>query len=176
MATFGQRVIEKVGSRYSVSADGNPDVKAAGVTVAWATITAASVDAVVLPSYGSTVNTAFSDYNQGADSYVTAGEKYLRLGTVLCKISGGTYAGKFAPYGTAGGSLGGGTLLKTKGNMYILNRTVFEKDSGSDHSPVIEGGKIWKARVVGFAGSADTSAGPTTAEFEAAFPNCMYVE
>lgn len=176
MATFGNRVIEKVGSRYSVSAEGQPKSKVAGVSIAWATVTAAGADAVVLPSYGSTVNTSFSDYNQGADSYVEAGEKYLRLGTVLCRISGGTYAGKFAPYGTAGGSLGGGTLLKTKGNMYILDRTVFEKDSGSDHYPVIEGGRIWKARVVGFAGSADTAAGPTTAEFEAAFPTCLYVE
>ena len=172
MATFGQRVVEKVGGRYTVSAAGNITEKTAGVTIYWGAVTAASVDAVVLPSYGSVVGTSFSDYNQGADSYVTAGDKYLRLGTVLCRLSGGTAAGKFAPYGST--SIGGGTLLKTKGNMYILNRTVFEKVSGSDHCPVIEGGKVFKARLVAFAGSADTAAGPTTAEFDAAFPTVLY--
>lgn len=175
MATFGQRVVEKVGGRYTVSASGKHLVeKDAGVTIYWGAVTAAGSDAVVLPSYGSVVGTSFSDYNQAADSYVTAGDKYIRLGTVLCRISGGTQAGKFAPYGST--SIGGGTLLKTKGNMYVLNRTVFEKVSGSDHVPVIEGGKVFKARLVqNGTGAADTTAGPTLAEFEAAFPTVLYV-
>lgn len=175
MASFGQKAVEKVGGRYQVSASGKELVeKTGGVTIYWGAVTAASVDAVILPSYGSVVGTSFSDYNQAADSYVTAGDKYIRLGTVLCRISGGTQAGKFAPYGST--SIGGGTLLKTKGNMYILNRTVFEKVNGSDHGPVIEGGKVFKARLVqNGTGAADTAAGPTLAELEAAFPTILYV-
>ncbi len=175
MASLGQRVVQKVGGRYQVSASAKHLVEeTAGVTIHWGAVTAASVDAVILPSYGSVVGTSFSDYNQAADSYVSAGEKVIRLGTVLCRISGGTAAGKFAPYGST--SIGGGTLLKTRGNMYILNRTIFEHVAGSDHGPVIEGGKVYKARLVqNGTGAADTAAGPTLAELEAAFPTILYV-
>jgi hypothetical protein len=175
MATFGQRVVERTGSRYAVSASHEGE-KIAGVTIAWTTVIAPSVDAVILPSYGSVVGTSFSDYNQGIDSYVYAGEKYLRLGTVLCKIVGGTLAGKFAPYGSVT-NLGGGTLSKAKGDMFILNRTVFEKASGSDHGPVIQEGDVFKARLVqNGTGAADTLAGPTLAEFNTAFPAILFVE
>lgn len=175
MATFGQRVVERTGSRYAVSAS-NEGEKIAGVTIAWTTVIAASVDAVVLPSYGSVVGTSFSDYNQGADSYVYAGDKFLRLGTVLCRISGGTLAGKFAPYGSVT-NLGGGTLLKSKGDMFVVNRTVFEKVSGSDHCPVIQSGDVYKARLVqNGTGAADTLAGPTLAEFNTAFPAITFTE
>lgn len=146
MSTYGYNRYEKIGGGIQVSADGQLEQKAGGITIDWGAITAASVDAEIRPA-GETINTNFLSSASPADDYITAGDKYIRYGTVVCRISGGTSAGKFAPYGST--SIGGGTLLKTKGNMYILNRTVKESDYNSDHGgEAFDGGLVWRNRLV----------------------------
>lgn len=57
-----------------VSADGSPKYKAGGVTIDWTSVTAVSGSDVTLPD----------------GSIIRIGQKYLRYGQVICKITGGT--------------------------------------------------------------------------------------
>lgn len=132
MSTFGQETFEKIGSGITVSADGSPVAKAAGVTIAWSEVAAQTVDSV-----------------QESYDYVTAGEKYIRYGTVLVRIltaTDATLVGKFVPYGTpapSGGSLSSGS----RGDWVILNRSVHENDKMSDHVEAIDGGRVFAKRL-----------------------------
>lgn len=147
MSTFGYLNYIKVGHGIQVSANGDLQTKAGGITIEWNAVTAASVDAEIRPN-GELVNTNFLSSASPADDFVNAGEKYIRYGTVMCRISGGTSDGKFAPYGSTSG-LGGGTLLTSRGNMYILNETVHDTDYHSDHGgTAFSGGLVWKNRLV----------------------------
>jgi hypothetical protein len=176
MASYGQTITNKFATGVHVSANERYEEKVAGVTIDWSTVIAPTVDGVILPSFSSTATTPISSSQQQAAGYFTAGYKYMRLGTVLCKISGGTKAGFFAPYGAGAGVLGGGTLLKTRGNMFVLNSNVYETDPGDTHCPVIESGKVFLERIVqNGTGAADTLAGPTKAELDSAFPGFLYV-
>ncbi len=144
MASYGRSVLERVGMSISVSADGNPEVKAGGITIGWGAITAVSADAEVRPE-GETVNTSFYSNQSPADDFIYAGEKFIRYGTIMCRVSGGTYDQKFVPYGTSGT---GGTLLFQKGDAFILNRSVHDYSYNSDHDgQAFEGGLVWKNRV-----------------------------
>lgn len=145
MATFGYKDIQRVGRGIQVSADGNPLAKAGGVTVEWATITAASADYEVRPE-GEVGTANFLSVNAPADDYVYAGEKFIRYGTVLCKIVGGTSDGKYAPYGSTSG-LGGGVLSTARGDMFICNESMHDTDYASDHPHVIYGGLLFKDRI-----------------------------
>lgn len=144
MSSYGYNVVERVGHSLSVSADGMPMSKAGGITIGFGAITAVGADAEVRPE-GETIVTSFLSNTSPADDYVYAGEKFIRYGTVMCRVTGGTYDGKFVPYGTSGT---GGTLLKTKGNMYILNRSVHDYNYNSDHDgQAIDGGLLWRNRI-----------------------------
>lgn len=178
MANFGQQLIQRLGFGTRIQATGEIEEKLAGVTIDWSTVVAASTDTVIAPSFSSTATTPISTADQMANGYVRAGEKFLRYGTFLCRITGSSVAtqnGKFAPYGSTTG-LNGGSLLKTKGDMFPLNVTVFESDPHSDYCPVIVAGQVWKARLVqNGTGAANTLAGPTQAEIDAALSGIIYV-
>jgi hypothetical protein len=147
MATFGYKEIQKFGQGIQCLANkDNAMWKAGGVTVFWDSITAEAADREIRPA-GETVNTNFLNSASPADDYVYAGEKYIRWGTILCRINGGSAAGKFAPYGST--TIGGGALLKTRGNMYVVNQSVHDNDYNSDHVPggVFEGGLVYRNTV-----------------------------
>ena len=147
MSSYGYKEIQKFGQGIQCLANrDNASWKAGGVTIFWDAITAEASDREIRPA-GETVNTNFLSSASPADDYVYAGEKYIRWGTVLCRISGGSAAGKFAPYGST--TIGGGTLLKTRGNMYIVNQSVHDNDYNSDHVPggVFEAGLVYKNTV-----------------------------
>ena len=146
MSSYGYNQYEKIGRGISVSVDGRPQYKAGGITVAWAAVTAANADFEVRPE-GETSGLSFYGTGAPADDYVYAGEKFIRWGTVMCKIIGGTYDGKYAPYGTSGGNLAGGTLSKANGDCFILPESIHEAALGSDHPAVIQGGLVFKHRL-----------------------------
>jgi hypothetical protein len=149
MSSYGQSVLEKVGASIAVCADGKPECKAGGITLEWATVTAASGDYEVNPpSDGATGFGSFVGVNSLATDYVASGEKFLRFGQVVCKIVGGTYDGYYAPYGTASGSLASGVLSKAAGDIYFLNESVHEGYNNSNHPQAIEGGLCWKYRLL----------------------------
>lgn len=139
MSTYGRVSLESVGRGIQVTADGAPKAKAGGVTIEWAAVVAATADANLSP--------IGEGLDVPSDDFVYTGEKYLRYGQIVCKLVGGTSAGKYVPYGATSG-LGGGTVSTTaKGDWYILNQTVHEGNVNSDHPPAIEGGLLWRSRL-----------------------------
>lgn len=136
MSTFGRYDFGKFGSGISCTADGSPVAKVAGVRLAWGAIPAVAAARV------------FKD----ADT-VDAGEKFVRYGTIICRITAATDAtevGKFMPYMALPG--GGRTLSTEEGDVFLVNRSVRENDVLSDHAEALDGGRMYKRRllVVGY--------------------------
>lgn len=148
MSTFGQYSLGSFGSGISVSADGSPVAKIAGIQVGWAGVKALAAART------------FKD----SDS-VEADEKFLRYGTLMARVtaaSAGTLAidpaivGKFVPF-SGGGAAGDYTSYNgdatmavsiLEGDVFILNRSVHENDVASDHPEAIDGGRIYKRRLL----------------------------
>lgn len=171
MSTFGQSSLGFLGSGIEVSADGCPQAKAGGITIDWDSVPTATTSYDVVPSGQST--------DTPAVDFVTAGEKFLRYGTAMCRIAntGQANDGKFAPYGATVAN--GGTLSTAKGDVFILNRSVHEAEPGSDHAgEAIYGGLVFRGRlVVAFSGNTaptDFTNMPVAA-FETACPGFEYV-
>lgn len=164
MSTYGQEILETVGSGIQVLADGEPSAKSGGITVLWSAVPASTVDA----TYESDVE-------------VEIGDKFMRYGTILCRIEGGASAGMFAPYGT---TVGGGMtipdatgLSTARGDVYILNESVFDTDYASDHPAVIDGGRVYMERlqVENYGVTPTDFTELPEATFIAAFPNVTLV-
>lgn len=139
-----------------VSADGKPKYKPGGVTIDWDKVTAINADATLTDG-----------------SVIKSGQKYLRYGQVLTKI---TASGKYGPYDP---SVTDGRELLTRGRVYILDETLIQYNAGSsglgaanDHAGgVFEGGLVWIDRVLhSGTGTHTLAAGPTLAEVLTAFP------
>ena len=148
MSTFGQYSFGKVGAGISVSADGSPSTKIAGGQLGWAAIVAVAADYT------------FKDVD-----FVEAGEKFIRYGTVLARVtaaSAGTIAldanivGKFVPL-LGGGAAGDYTSYNgdatmavsiAEGDVFVANRSVHEYDVVSDYAEMIDGGRVYKRRLL----------------------------
>lgn len=153
MSTFGQQAITTVGRTPKVTADGTPMMKHAGVTIDWGTVAAVSGADVEI-----------------ADGFVAKiGEKYLRYGQVLTRITTG---GKYGPYDPD--ALDGRQTL-THGSCFVLNETVKENDRASDHPPVLYGGLVFRDRVLAHATTDTLAGGPPLADLLAVMPNLQLV-
>lgn len=150
MATFGTRTLETGGRGVQVSADGNPRWKAGGITIDWSTVTAVTED------------TTLDD-----GTIVKNGDKYLRYGTVLSRITASN------KYGECLTNLSDGRETVTnavRGRAYILNETVVYSEPGSDHPAVFDGGLVFKGRLL-----INGSNQPTEANIETMFPAITFV-
>jgi hypothetical protein len=145
-----------------VSADGSPTYKAGGVTIDWSLVTAASGDVTL-----------------GDGSVIKDGQKYLRYGQIITMV---TSTGKYGPYDPA---LTQGSELLTRGRCFIVDQTVLQYSSGSSAlgaandiiGGVFDGGAVWLDRIIQSGVASHTkTAGPTKAEFLAAFPLVQIVE
>lgn len=144
-----------------VSVDGSPKYKAGGITIDWTLVAAASGDQTLADG-----------------TIIKDGQKYLRTGQVVCRVSSN---GKYAPYDPSGTT---GQEVLVSGRCFILDMTVLQYGSGSSLlsasndqvGEAIEGGDVWLARILqsGVA-SHSLAAGPTYAELAAAFPRCSFV-
>jgi hypothetical protein len=152
MSTFGQTTLATIGRTPKVTADGCPEMKAAGVTIDWSVVAAVSGADVVL--------------SDGLTVYI--GEKYLRYGQILTKI---TASGKYSVYDFAAVD---GRQTLTPGECFVLNETVKENDRASDHPPVLFGGLIWKDRLIATAGTHSLANGPTYTELLAVLPRLQF--
>lgn len=151
------------GRDVRVIANGRYDrAKSGGITLDVSTIAAVSGSPVTLTD----------------DTVVPVGMKYLRFGQILTKI---TASGKFGPYDSAASD---GRQLLARGNCFFLDKTwldvaanVYSIPSGvgSIHVAGFYGGDVWKDRLLITTGTHSLAAGPTVAEFEAAFPQVQYV-
>jgi hypothetical protein len=87
--------------------------------------------------------------------------------TVATTTAGVANAGKFGPAYTDATD---GRQTLTRGGVFLVNETVKETDLHSDHPPVLEGGKVWRARIV------TASPNPTLANLETALPRLTYAD
>lgn len=99
---------------------------------------------------------------------------------VATSTQGTSDLNKYGPYDPAAAD---GRQTLTRGECFILHRTVIETgvaggvDPGvTDHPAVFDGGPTFKGRLIITAGAHSLAAGPTVAEFEAAFPRVEYVQ
>jgi hypothetical protein len=99
---------------------------------------------------------------------------------VATTTAGLAYGGKYGPYDPAAND---GRQNLRRGECFILNETTLETgvagglDHGvTDHPAVFDGGPTWRARLLITDGAASLAAGPTVADFEAAFPRVEYVQ
>jgi hypothetical protein len=69
-----------------------------------------------------------------------------------------------------------GRQTLTKGDTFILDESVREVDFHSNHPIALQGGLLWKDRILMTTGSASLAAGPTVANFEAALPGVRYAK
>lgn len=145
--SLGERTLFTIGGgrTINVSADGAPKFKAGGVTIDWSTVAAISGSDVV---YEDNVT-------------VKVGEKALRYGTILYRLSDGRYGPATAA------TISGGATLK-RGETYIVFETMLEEENMSNHPGVIDGGRVFRDRLV--VGGAN----PTLAQVEAAMPGIVY--
>lgn len=136
MSTYGYQTLANVGRGLQVTADGAPIAKAGGVTIDW----------------GSVVAQATADVTFEDGDIVYVGEKFLRYGQIVCKILtasvDATKVGKYAPFGVTASGSDTITLSAVRGEMYILNESVHEDANHSDHPPAIDGGRVWKKRLL----------------------------
>lgn len=101
--------------------------------------------------------------------------------TTIGTTTAGAGSGKFGPYDPAATD---GRQTLARGNVFILNETLLESGfdptigagRATDHPGVIEGGKVWKGRILATAGTASLAAGPTYANLETAMPRLTYAE
>lgn len=144
-----------------VSADGNPEYKAGGVTLDLDTIPAA-------PG---------SDVTLADGSIIKEGSQYLRYGQVLCEI---TASGKYGPY-DVGASDGRQTL--TRGKCFILDQTWLLNPAGGTFAGVgatdtiggiFDGGLVYKGRLL-VDDPASTNRDPDISAFLTAFPRIRFV-
>ena len=154
MPSYGVTTIANYGRSIMASADGVPRWKTGGVTIDWSTVTAVAADVTL------------------ADGRVVkAGQKYLRYGKVLTKITTG---GKFGPYDADASD---GREILARGNCFILNETVImDQDLASDHKAVFDGGRVFEARVTDIVDvSTHQIANPSLADLNTAFPDVTWV-
>src|SRR5262245_34217470 len=155
--TFARALLESTGRSIQVTADGCPEMKAGGITIDWTTVTAVT---------GSDVT-----YLDGI--VVKVGEKAIRYGQVLSKI---TASGKYGPYDPAATGTGR-ELAPVRGETYIANETIKEDEIASDHPPVLEGGLVFLDRIIqAGTGTASLAAGPTLANLLAGFPRLRLIK
>lgn len=138
-------------------------------------------NATVTGSAGGPYTITFAD-SLGAVT-VTASGAGLTGGTSpaagVTQSAPGGDLGKYGPYDPAATD---GRQLLTRGECFILNRTVLQQNPvglnvhNTDSPAVFEGGRVWKARILMTTGAHSLAAGPTVAEFEAAFPRVVYVQ
>jgi hypothetical protein len=149
LGTYGRTSVAGAGTSVEVSADGAPEAKTGGVTIDWATVAAVA---------GADVT-----WNDGVT--VKIGEKGLRYGQVITKI---TASGKYGPYDPAAVD---GRQTLTKGEAYILNRSALQLEPKDEHPEAIFGGRVFWDRIINSGGgAASLAAGPTEANVLATFP------
>lgn len=99
--------------------------------------------------------------------------------TVATTTQGSAHGGKFGPFDPDASD---GRQTLSRGNCFINNRTVKENGvegfglGATDHPQVFDGGTVWKERLLMTSGAHSLAAGPTVAEFEAAFPRIAYAD
>ncbi len=159
MPGYGRTVIGVVGNSVHLIASDFEDAiwKVGGCTLDWDSVAVQGSD---VPLTGGTT--------------VLAGQKYVPMGSVMCLLTSGPQAGKYAPY-ASGGSHGEQTVDETSVLMeedWLENAPfALTTNYATDYFGGLRGGTVWRARLL-VAGSGQ----PSLATFRAAFPQIELVD
>jgi hypothetical protein len=99
--------------------------------------------------------------------------------TVATTQNGTAGSGKYGPYDPAAAD---GRQTLTRNNVVILNESLLELDAlgiaprATDHPGVIEGGAVWRDRILATTGTASLAAGPLFTDLDAALPRLSYAQ
>jgi hypothetical protein len=170
MSSYGQYNLGGFGSGISCTADGTPRAKVAGVHMFWPGVKAL------------TAARTFKD----ADS-VEAGERYIRYGTIIARVTAGATVngispiGRFVPLigtGAAGaytGYNGDATMAVSvaEGDLFLVNRSKHEDEAFSDHVEALDGGRMYIRRLL-VAGYGDGTGGYPDAATDAADVTALF--
>ena len=168
---FDQSVIpdETWNHGIQLSADRRPEAKTDGVTFDWSSVTALAKDTYLAESLDESGNPL-------PDAVaIPAGEKVLRYGTPIQRR---TSDGAFV-LALTGGAVG-------RGDVFLVNQTVLKSDRYSAHPNAIDGGRIFKDRllrsgtdVIGKdvdGGSVASGTTITLTQIETALPRVKYAQ
>jgi hypothetical protein len=166
MHTFGPVSGVKTGRQVKVVADGDySGAKSWGISLAPALLV---------------TNATGAPITLVDDTVIPPGVAYFRFGQILCRCTAGVNLGFWGPYDPA--SAADGRNAMRRGQCGFLDETWFDAPGplgftmGTQHPAVYEWAKkVWKQRLLITAGAASLAAGPTIADFEAAFPDLHYV-
>jgi hypothetical protein len=146
------------GAPYQLTYDGHIEWKAGSVTYDWSTVAAVSGSPLDLTGTGDALT-------------VPIGQKVLLIGQVMCEI---TSSGLYGPYDPAASD---GRQTLTRGKVGLLNMTILQTGvlnltaGNPDNGNLIEGGRVWQARIIqSGTGTHTLAAGPTLAELLAVLP------
>lgn len=146
------------GTPFQVTYDGHIEWKAGSIRIDWSTVAAVSGSDLVLA---------------GDQLTVPIGQKVLVAGQVMCELSSGN-TGYYGPYDPAASD---GRQTLAQGKVGILNSTILQAGvlgvtaGNTDDTNLIEGGRVWYARLRQSVAATHTLAlGPTLAELLAMLP------
>lgn len=162
---------ETFGRSIQLSADGAPKYKAGGVTLDWSTVPVVGANGTNYQ--GVVVANGLATFEDGVE--VPIGAKAIRYGVpVIRRASDGRYI-----YGSAAAFT---AEAPTRSECYLVNETWLEEDTFSNHPGVIEGGRVFLARIAASdVASRDASATnatglPTMAAIEAIMTLIVYAQ
>lgn len=167
MSSYGQYNLGGFGSGIACTADGTPRAKVAGVHVFWPGVKALAAART------------FKD----ADS-VEAGERYIRYGTIIARVTAGATVDGISPIGRFVPLIGTGAagqyttyngdatmaVSVAEGDLFLVNRSKHEDEAFSDHVEALDGGRFYIRRLLvqgygdgtgGYPGAADDAADVT---------------
>jgi len=145
MASYGVQTIDTIGGQIAVSADGCTDDNrpAGGITIDWSTVTAVGSDTTLIDG-----------------TVIKSGQKYLRYGQVLCRIT----TAEVQTITVTGSPTGGTFTLKATGTT-TETATIAYNAAAATVQTVIRalGGDYAEVAVTGSAGGPFTVTFPYTA-------------
>lgn len=159
---FGRQVMGNQSVQPTrLAAHADTEWKTGGITIDWSTVAAVSG----------------SDVTLADNTVIKIGQKYIRFGQVMTKI---TASGKFGPYDPAAAD--GRQTLK-RGEAVLIDQTIVNQNVlGFNIDEIelkggIEGGTVFFDRLIqAGTGTASLAAGPTLANLEATFPRLRYLK
>lgn len=150
--SYGQNQIASAGQGQRVLAVPHTgQFKAGGVTIDWDTVDAVSGSAVTLDD----------------ETVIPIGEKYIRYGTVISKISA---TGKYGPADTSENDGREVVTAAQRGSSFILDETVIESVDGDVVGGCLYGGQLFRDHM-NIAGTDQ----PTDANVMTMFPQVEFV-
>jgi hypothetical protein len=93
--------------------------------------------------------------------------------TVAITTPGNTAGGLWGPYDPAATD---GRQTLSRGDTFLINESVREIDLKSNYPVALNGGLVWRERILATTGTASLAAGPTFAALEAVMPRLRYAK